>query len=136
MPYVQTPVFILHSTYDTFQVQNILATPQADPSGQFTKCKQDINTCSTDQIQKLQDFRSEFLEALLVAQNGSSRRGWFVNNCFTHGQCEYQRKWLGSLSSKLNNKAIAEVVGDWFYERNYAVQLIDDQNVWPHYCID
>ncbi|KAF5753747.1 putative pectinacetylesterase/NOTUM [Helianthus annuus] len=136
MPYVQTPVFILHSTYDTFQVQNILATPQADPSGLFTKCKQDINTCSTDQIQKLQDFRSEFLEAFLVAQNGSSRRGWFVNNCFTHGQCEYQRKWLGSLSSKLNHKAIAEVVGDWFYERNYAVQLIDDQNVLPHYCID
>ncbi|KAL8201134.1 hypothetical protein R6Q57_012473 [Mikania cordata] len=35
-------------------VQNILATPQADPGGLFAKCKQDINACSTDQIQKLQ----------------------------------------------------------------------------------
>ncbi|XP_076895215.1 pectin acetylesterase 8-like [Bidens hawaiensis] len=136
MPYVQTPVFISHSTYDTFQVQNISATPQADPSGQFAKCKQDINECSADQIQKLQDFRSEFLEAFLVAQNGTSRRGWFVNNCFTHGQCEYQTKWLGNPSSKLNHKAIAEAVGDWFYDRNSAVQLLDNQNVLPHYCIN
>ncbi|KAI3713671.1 hypothetical protein L1987_72254 [Smallanthus sonchifolius] len=46
---------------------------------------------------------SEFLDAFLVAQNGSSTRGWFVNNCFTHGQCEYQTKWLGNGSSKLNH---------------------------------
>ncbi|KAK1438370.1 hypothetical protein QVD17_04178 [Tagetes erecta] len=136
MPYVQTPIFLLHSTYDTFQVQNILATPQADPSGLFSKCKQDITTCSTDQIQKLQDFRSEFLDAFLVVQNGSSRRGWFVNNCFTHGQCEYQSKWLGNLSSKLNHKAIAEAVGDWFYDKNPTVQLVDNRNVLPHYCVN
>ncbi|KAK9052897.1 hypothetical protein SSX86_029527 [Deinandra increscens subsp. villosa] len=82
IPYVQTPIFILHSTYDTFQVQNIFATPQADPSGLFAKCKQDISACSSDQIQKLQ-----------------------------------------------------EAVGDWFYDRNPAVQLVDNQNVLPHYCI-
>nr|XP_043607159.1 pectin acetylesterase 8-like [Erigeron canadensis] len=132
IPYVQTPVFILHATYDTFQVQNILATPQADPKGLFTKCKQDINACSADQIQSLQDFRSEFLDALSVVGNGASR-GWFVNNCFTHGQCEYQSKWLGNPSSTLNHKAIANAVGDWFYDRS-TVQMIDNQTVLPHYC--
>ncbi|KVH95111.1 Pectinacetylesterase [Cynara cardunculus var. scolymus] len=132
MPYVKTPVFILHSTYDTFQVQNIWATPQADPKGLFAKCKQDINVCSSDQIQRLKDFRSDFLNALLVVGNGSSR-GWFVNNCFTHGQCEYQSKWLGNPSSRLNHKAIAEAVGDWFYDRS-TIQMIDSQNVLPHYC--
>ncbi|KAI3680003.1 hypothetical protein L2E82_50740 [Cichorium intybus] len=54
IPYVKTPVFILQTTYDTFQVQNILATPQADPKGLFTKCKEDINACSSAQIQRLQ----------------------------------------------------------------------------------
>ncbi|PWA92030.1 protein kinase superfamily protein [Artemisia annua] len=173
IPYVKTPIFLLHSTYDTFQVQNILASPQADPNGLFTKCKQDINACTTDQIQRLQskhylfsfllkviytwfsytkhtldtcdtcnntfflfscklDFRSEFLNALSVFGNGSSR-GWFITNCFTHGQCEYGSKWLGNSSWKLNNKAIAEAVGDWFYDRS-TVQMMDNQNVLPHYC--
>ncbi|PWA88075.1 pectinacetylesterase/NOTUM [Artemisia annua] len=149
IPYVKTPIFLLHSTYDTFQVQNILASPQADPNGLFTKCKQDINACTTDQIQRLQNtcdncnntfflfscklhFRSEFLNALSVFGNGSSR-GWFITNCFTHGQCEYGSKWLGNSSWKLNNKAIAEAVGDWFYDRS-TVQMMDSQNVLPHYC--
>ncbi|PWA74027.1 pectinacetylesterase/NOTUM [Artemisia annua] len=132
IPYVKTPIFLLHSTYDTFQVQNILASPQADPNGLFTKCKQDINACTTDQIQRLQYFRSEFLNALSVFGNGSSR-GWFITNCFAHGQCEYQSKWLGNSSCKLNNKAIAEAVGDWFYDRS-MVQMMDNQNVLPRYC--
>ncbi|KAL4570385.1 hypothetical protein LXL04_026037 [Taraxacum kok-saghyz] len=116
IPYVTTPLFILQTTYDTFQVQNIFATPQADPEGLFAKCKGDLNVCSSAQIKSLQDFRSEFLEALMVVGNGTSR-GWFVNNCFTHGQCEYQSKWSGNPAWELNHKAIAQAVGDWFYDR-------------------
>ncbi|XP_071695734.1 pectin acetylesterase 8-like [Rutidosis leptorrhynchoides] len=134
MPYVKTPVFILQSTYDTFQIQNILASRGADPNGLYTRCRQDINACSSDQIQRLQAFRFAFLEALSVVGKDVSR-GWFVNNCFTHGQCEFQAKWLGNFSSKLNHMAIAEAVGDWFYDRS-KVQLIDNKNVLPHYCDD
>ncbi|GJV44977.1 protein kinase superfamily protein [Tanacetum coccineum] len=51
----------------------------------------------------------------------------------TSTQCEYQSKWLGKSSWKLNNKAIAEAVGDWFYDRS-TVQMMDNQNMLPHYC--
>ncbi|KAL7610389.1 hypothetical protein Lser_V15G10337 [Lactuca serriola] len=134
MPYVKTPIFILQTIYDTFQVQNILATPQADPMGLFTKCKEDINLCSSPQIQRLRDFRLDFLKAFLVVRDGSSR-GWFVNSCFTHGQAESQTKWLGYRSWKLRHKAIAQSVGDWFYDRS-IVRISDRQNLLPHYCIN
>lgn len=49
-----TRLHFMHVLYLDLKVQNILATPQADPSGLFTKCKQDITVCSSDQIQKLQ----------------------------------------------------------------------------------
>lgn len=48
------------------------------------------------------DFRSDFLKALSVVGNDPSR-GWFVNNCFTHGQCEFPSTWFGNPSSKLNH---------------------------------
>ncbi|KAI3680002.1 hypothetical protein L2E82_50739 [Cichorium intybus] len=134
MPYITTPIFILQTTYDTFQVQNILAAPLADPRGLFTNCKQDINACSSAQIRRLRDFRSGFLRAFLNVRHGSSR-GWFVNNCFTHGQSEPQAKWLGNRSSKLKRTTIAQAVGDWFYDRS-TVKMSDRRHVLPQNCIN
>lgn len=44
---------VLCLNFANTKVQNILATPQADPMGLFTKCKEDINLCSSPQIQRL-----------------------------------------------------------------------------------
>ncbi|KAJ0740259.1 putative pectinacetylesterase/NOTUM [Helianthus annuus] len=63
----------------------------------------------------------------------STSRGLFINSCYSHCQTGFQASWLGAAASKLDNKAIAEVVSDWFYERN-TTQLIDHQHIMPQQC--
>ncbi|KAJ0779716.1 putative pectinacetylesterase/NOTUM [Helianthus annuus] len=63
----------------------------------------------------------------------ATSRGLFINSCYSHCQTGFQASWLGAAASKLDNKAIAEVVSDWFYERN-TTQLIDHQHIMPQQC--
>ncbi|XP_071730471.1 pectin acetylesterase 8-like [Rutidosis leptorrhynchoides] len=130
MPHISTPIFILNSAYDTWEVSNILAIGDADPNGEFTKCKTNLTQCSTDQIKRLEEFRSEFLGAVSEAGKPSSR-GMFINTCYIHCQSETQSMWLGS--TKLDDKTIAEGVGEWFYDKSEFMK-VDTQNVLPHYC--
>ncbi|KAI3692354.1 hypothetical protein L6452_32168 [Arctium lappa] len=132
VPYVKTPIFILNSAYDTWQVSNIFAPNESDPHGEFTKCKTDFNQCSTIQLQRLQDFRTEFLDSVSVVSKSSSN-GMFINTCFTHCQADFQQAWFGNDASKLDNKTIAEGVGDWFFDKS-AFQKIDNEHTLPHYC--
>ncbi|KAI3690369.1 hypothetical protein L2E82_48393 [Cichorium intybus] len=132
VPYIQTPIFILNSAYDTWQVYNILASYEADPSGSFTKCKTTLNECSTSELQRFEEFRSEFLGTVSAIGNSSSE-GMFINTCYTHCQSEDQSAWFGNPTSKLYDKTIADAVGDWFYEK-YDWRMIDNEHVLPHYC--
>ncbi|PWA65275.1 pectinacetylesterase/NOTUM [Artemisia annua] len=52
--YIKTPVFVMNSAYDTWQVSNILASYEADPNGEYTACKNDLNQCSSTQLQRLE----------------------------------------------------------------------------------
>ncbi|KAJ0802260.1 putative pectinacetylesterase/NOTUM [Helianthus annuus] len=131
MQYIKTPIFVVNSAYDTWQVFNILASYEADPNGEFTKCKNDLKECSATQRQRLQDFRSDFLGALSVVTN-SSTKGMFVNTCYTHCETD-QTIWFEKPTSKLEDKTMAEGVGDWFYDKN-MFQGVDNQQVDPHYC--
>lgn len=119
---IQTPLFILNAAYDSWQVRNILVPGVADPHGKWQSCKHDINQCSATQLQILQGFRNDFLEAL--AEQGNSTRGLFINSCFVHCQSETQETWFTSDSPMLGNKTIANAVGDWFYDRS-PFQKID-----------
>ncbi|KAK1325444.1 hypothetical protein QJS10_CPA01g03051 [Acorus calamus] len=122
-PQIKTPIFILNSAYDSWQIKNILAPGVDDPHGTWHDCKNDIKHCSPDQIQTMQGFRAEFLKALAGVGN-SAQSGLFINSCYSHCQSEMQEYWLMPDSPVLDKIPIAKAVADWFYDRS-PFQKID-----------
>ncbi|XP_057964577.1 pectin acetylesterase 8-like isoform X5 [Malania oleifera] len=120
---IKTPLFILNSAYDSWQIHNILAPGVNDPHGHWHKCKADIVQCSPCQLQSIQDFRAQFLAAL-ARLDGVSSSGRFIDSCYDHCQSEKQETWFGDESPLLNKTTIAEAVGDWYYERS-TFQVVD-----------
>ncbi|XP_071730468.1 pectin acetylesterase 8-like isoform X2 [Rutidosis leptorrhynchoides] len=120
-PYINTPIFILNSAYDTWQVDYILSPNAADPNGGFTKCKTNLSECSATQIKRLE----------VTAKKATN--GIFINTCYTHCQSETQSAWLGDPALKLGNKTMSGAVGDWFYDKS-EFRKVDNKNVSPHYC--
>ncbi|KAH9325114.1 hypothetical protein KI387_005292, partial [Taxus chinensis] len=103
LPYIDTPFFILNAAYDSWQIQEILAPDVADPQGNWQKCKRNIKSCTKTQLETLQDFRIDMLQALKVIE-GLKTRGMFINSCFVHCQSEMSQTWLSHDSPRLNNK--------------------------------
>ncbi|KAH9753880.1 Pectin acetylesterase 8 [Citrus sinensis] len=120
---VKTPLFIINSAYDSWQIRNILVPDNADPKGTWRRCKKDIKTCSSTQLQTMQGFRVQFLNALAGLGNSSSR-GMLIDSCYTHCRTVFQEAWLSADSPVLDKTPIAKAVGDWYYDRN-PFQKID-----------
>ncbi|KAH7525531.1 hypothetical protein JRO89_XSUnG0080500 [Xanthoceras sorbifolium] len=120
---IQTPLFIINAAYDSWQIKNILAPGVADPHGTWHSCKLDINNCSPNQLQTMQSFRLQFLNALSGLGNSTSR-GLFIDSCYAHCQTEMQETWLRADSPVLGKTTIAKAVGDWYYDRS-PFQKID-----------
>ncbi|KAH9687756.1 Pectin acetylesterase 8 [Citrus sinensis] len=120
---ITTPLFIINAAYDSWQIKNILAPGVADPHGTWHSCKLDINNCSPTQLQTMQSFRTQFLNAL-AGLGISSSRGMFIDACYAHCQTEMQETWLRTDSPVLGKSSIAKAVGDWYYDRS-PFQKID-----------
>ncbi|CAI9784713.1 unnamed protein product [Fraxinus pennsylvanica] len=103
---IRTPLFITNAAYDSWQIKNILAPGVADPHGTWHNCKIDIKKCSPSQLQIMQGFRTEFINAL-SGLGAFTSRGYYINSCYAHCQTEMQETWLRSdspvLSDKVNN---------------------------------
>ncbi|XP_021753639.1 pectin acetylesterase 9-like [Chenopodium quinoa] len=54
LSYIKTPLFVLNSAYDTWQLNNILVPSSADPGGRWNNCKNNVSGCTDSQIQILQ----------------------------------------------------------------------------------
>ncbi|KAH1230695.1 Pectin acetylesterase 9 [Glycine max] len=121
--YISTPYFILNSAYDVFQFTHILVPPSADMRGHWKHCKANLAECTTEQIDTLQGFRLDMLGALRPFYMNSRRGGMFINSCFAHCQSELQETWFGDDSPRINNKTIAEAVGDWYFSRNLSKEI-------------
>ncbi|KAH9603508.1 hypothetical protein KSS87_010024 [Heliosperma pusillum] len=122
--YISTPFFVLNSAYDVYQFHHILVPPSADLHGHWNHCKNNITVCSESQIQVLQDYRVEMLKAIYPFYKKSITGGMYINSCFAHCQSESQDTWFAVDSPKVHNQAIAEAVGNWYFERN-RTKLID-----------
>ncbi|XP_008227764.1 PREDICTED: pectin acetylesterase 3-like isoform X1 [Prunus mume] len=120
---VKTPMFLLNAAYDAWQVQASLAPPSADPRGLWGACKSNHALCNSSQIQFLQDFRNQMLNAVRDFSM-STKNGLFINSCFAHCQSERQDTWFADDSPVLGNRAIALSVGDWYFDR-LPVKAID-----------
>ncbi|XP_076958017.1 pectin acetylesterase 5-like isoform X2 [Bidens hawaiensis] len=119
---IKTPVFFVNPTYDFWQIKNILVPGSADPRGLWHKCHLSIHNCSPEQIQVLQGFRNSFLKALSEFQQMKDV-GMFINSCYVHCQTWMSVTWHGPNSPKIDNKTIAESVGDWFFERKESKHI-------------
>ncbi|KAL0715000.1 hypothetical protein Bca4012_021979 [Brassica carinata] len=121
---IKTPMFLLNSAYDSWQVRHSLAPSSADPRGVWNACKSDMSRCDSSQLQFLQEFRKQMVLAL-NSFSASPQNGLFINSCFTHCQSESQDTWFAEDSPKLNGKSLAESVGDWYFDRSDNVKDID-----------
>ncbi|XP_031502071.1 pectin acetylesterase 9 isoform X2 [Nymphaea colorata] len=130
--YIQTPLFILNAAYDVYQFNHILVPASADPLGHWGKCKLNPALCTSDEILTLQGFRIDMLMAL-GSFLGSRNGGAFINSCFTHCQSELQDTWFALDSPRLQNKTIAEAVGDWYFERG-TIKATDCPYPCDHTC--
>ncbi|KAG1326079.1 putative Pectin acetylesterase 10 [Cocos nucifera] len=101
---IQTPTFLLNTAYDVWQIQQSLATKNADPKGYWQACKFNYSKCNDDQIRFLQGFRNQMLDATKGFSN-SKQNGLFINSCFAHCQSERQDTWYGDNSPTIQNKA-------------------------------
>lgn len=122
LPNIRTPFFILNSAYDVYQFHHIFVPPSADPRGQWSRCKSDPGACSTSQIATLQGLRSAMLTSLKWFES-EREAGMFINSCFAHCQSELHDTWFAPNSPSIHNKKIAEVVGDWYFERDDAKEI-------------
>ncbi|XP_050103023.1 pectin acetylesterase 8-like isoform X2 [Malus sylvestris] len=116
VPQTRTPIFFVNAAYDSWQIKNILAPGVADPKGAWKNCKLSIKNCSPSQLQTMQEYRLQFLNAVAGASSSSSN-GLFIDSCYAHCQIGTQETWLATDSPMLSKTTIAKAVGDWYYDR-------------------
>uniref|UniRef100_A0A6N2MW52 Pectin acetylesterase n=1 Tax=Salix viminalis TaxID=40686 RepID=A0A6N2MW52_SALVM len=97
---VRTPLFLVNTAYDTWQIQVSLAPASADHHGYWNGCRKNYARCTESQISFLQGFRNQ----MLYAVKGFSRlkkNGLFINSCFAHCQTERQDTWFSPGDSRV-----------------------------------
>ncbi|KAJ9134920.1 hypothetical protein P3X46_032160 [Hevea brasiliensis] len=114
---MQTPLFVINSGYDFWQLKNIMAPSAADPKGAWKSCKLDLTKCSADQLKTVQDYRLQFLSALNTGAGSNPSNGYFIDSCYAHCQSGSATVWLADKSPVVANTKIGKAVGDWFYDR-------------------
>ncbi|XP_060211192.1 pectin acetylesterase 8-like isoform X4 [Lycium barbarum] len=124
VPYVQTPLFIINSVYDTWQINNILIPPYLDPQHAWKDCSKRINNCTFGQRIIVQAFGVEFLKTFKGLPL-SFTRGCFLTSCYSHGSILRPSYWFSASSPRLLHKTINEAVADWYFERAGFHQYID-----------
>ncbi|KAL8547147.1 hypothetical protein ACS0TY_006748 [Phlomoides rotata] len=129
---VETPLFILESAFDSYQVKITLVP--AVGGHEWVNCMTNLTLCDATQIAIMKDFRGAFIETLMKLDNSSSR-GMFVHTCFRHGHIYLRDGWTCSsvAGNVLANKTIGEAIGDWYFDRS-SFHEIYIQNDLPRNC--
>ncbi|KAL0322892.1 UNVERIFIED_CONTAM: Pectin acetylesterase 8 [Sesamum angustifolium] len=93
---IQTPLFIIESSYDSFQIYTGLDPGLPYSETTWYGCGNDLDFCTCPQILSMKEFRAEFLKTLQAIAKSSSI-GMFVHSC--HIRPLPQFSWLGSFTS-------------------------------------
>ncbi|CAH8251701.1 unnamed protein product [Arabidopsis lyrata] len=112
---VKTPLFILNSGFDSWQIGNSLAPPSADPNGSWRNCSSSFR-CTASQKQFLDGFKMSMLNAVKTFSK-FSKNGVLITSGWAHCQAERQDTWFPGNSGAGKVKGIAVAVGDWYFER-------------------
>ncbi|KAL1830557.1 hypothetical protein ACET3Z_000208 [Daucus carota] len=139
---IKTPLFVVNSVYDTWQIENILMPVKKDQLAvhdEFASCGHDIENCTCDQVKLWRGFQSEFYQAL-AQLNSSSSNGMFINACASHCQTQKQETWFGtSTMPKLRDRpagslqGVGEAVGEWFVN-DAEMRRVDYRTKTPLVC--
>ncbi|WCJ20551.1 Pectinacetylesterase family protein [Euphorbia peplus] len=114
---METPLFIVNSPYDTWQIGRILAPVSLDPTNAWKDCRLDLAKCTPQQLPSVHGFRDEFIKALETGAGKNPKNGYFINSCSAHCQTSTAENWIGPKALKLNNTEVYKAVGDWFFDR-------------------
>ncbi|KAJ4819240.1 Pectin acetylesterase [Rhynchospora pubera] len=120
---IKTPMFLLNTAYDTWQIENSLA-PVSVKDGPWKFCRLNYTKCDSSQIEFLQGFRKRMITVAESFYQSKATNGVFINSCFTHGQSVLPGTWHGKDYPSIENKGVAQSVGDWYFNRS-KVKLID-----------
>ncbi|XP_020550810.1 pectin acetylesterase 8-like isoform X2 [Sesamum indicum] len=130
---VQTPLFLLHSAFDQYQIQYNLKPYPAIEQG-WKECTSNTRLCTPAQIDFMKEFRTTFLQTLKAIPDCPSR-GMFINSCYIHDFLFSRARWNYQGPPSLGNKIIERVIGDWYFERCSA-KAIDAETDHPLNCFD
>ncbi|XP_071908118.1 pectin acetylesterase 5-like isoform X1 [Coffea arabica] len=119
---IKTPLFLVHPAYDFWQIRNILAPDESDSQRTWLSCKLNIFNCNPSQLEVLRGFRNSLLKTLGKFQQ-NKEGGMFINSCFIHCQTWMAETWHSPTSPRINNRTIAECVGDWYFNRKEAKEV-------------
>ncbi|KAL3651010.1 hypothetical protein CASFOL_007413 [Castilleja foliolosa] len=128
---IQTPLFLLNSAFDRYQISVNLKPNPAEKPG-WVSCTNHTETCTPAQLQTIKNFRDTFLETLKNVSDSPSR-GLFINSCYIHDYVYSTERWNYEGSPRLDNKTIAQAIGDWYFDRS-SVRLIDTKTEYPLDC--
>ncbi|CAM6123171.1 unnamed protein product [Calypogeia fissa] len=134
---LRTPLFMLNAAYDTVQMDEVLVPPSADPNGIWDDCREYLSSCSRDQLKVLDGLRSSLLEKLQPLLE-REKHGAVIDSCCVHCQAHHDT-WNGP-RPKFDNKTLAQVFADWYFDRN-STQIVDGpypsnptcltEHIWP-----
>ncbi|XP_057803828.1 pectin acetylesterase 8-like [Salvia miltiorrhiza] len=119
---VQTPLFLLNSAFDYFQVVSRVVPPSSPDAERWKSCVTQNISCTTADIQLLNDFGGAFFKAINNLPYNPSR-GMFIDACFAHSVAYREQYWSPNSTVKLENLTLLEAFGDWYFDRN-SVTLI------------
>ncbi|VAH70355.1 unnamed protein product [Triticum turgidum subsp. durum] len=118
-------MFILNPSYDSWQIRNVLVPDSSAPGKSWLSCKENIRNCNSTQVEVLSiGLRNKMVNDLKVVEDKEDW-GMFIDSCFTHCQSLSGVSWHSPTSPRLENKTIAEAVGDWHSGRSQGAKEID-----------
>ncbi|KAM3355431.1 hypothetical protein ACQJBY_025919 [Aegilops geniculata] len=106
------------------QIWNVLVPDSSAPDKSWLSCKENIRNCNSTQVEVLDGLRNKMVNDLKVVEDKEDW-GMFIDSCFTHCQSLSGVSWHSPTSPRLENKTIAEAVGEWHSGRSQGAKEID-----------
>ncbi|KAL6529531.1 hypothetical protein OROGR_015154 [Orobanche gracilis] len=98
---VQTPLFLLESSFDKYQLKDMLTPYIGGGRPEWNNClNQSLTFCNSTQLETMKEFQKIFLQTLQNLDY-SSMRGMFVHTCYLHCHLLAKDEW--KCSSVVNN---------------------------------
>jgi len=104
-PHIKTPIFMLNSKYDSWQIPNIYGLP----------CAADLSKCNTTEMNDFLQYGNTFLSTITPLEK-NPEDGLFVDACYTHCQ-SIETSWtkIVVLTADGTKVTANSAFYDWYY---------------------